>query len=153
MNIFIGFSSPNKFKIGAFLIKWWLRTKYSHTYIRFENDDFSFVFHSARGMVHFQTIDRFKKESRIIEEFSIFPDSQKECLKSCLDKSGEKYGYLDLCSIAITSVAGRDIKQIGDNDGYICSEIVAFILKKHFGIEFEKRDFLITPKDIRNVFN
>jgi len=148
--IYIGFSYPNKFKIGAWLLRVWQKSDYSHTYIRFDSEKIeSTVYHAAHGMVHFKTYENFIKENNIIQEFKIDCDKYT-CLKHCIKLAGQDYSKLELLKIALYDIfmnIGIKLK-FQDDAGYICSELVGEIAKKELKLRFEKPTFLLTPKDI-----
>lgn len=153
---YVGFSEPKKFKIGAFAIKLWTKSAYSHVYLRFESsspDIPSTVYHAAHGMVHFRSLENFKKENNVVREYAITVKSEfkTQVLAHCMNLSGEPYGTLELFKIFATDVL--DVLGIRLNTknsrGYICSELVASILIKIIGDNiFEKPLHLIKPKDI-----
>lgn len=151
--IFIGFSYPKKFKIGAYAIAKWSNVNYSHVYIRFESESMpGTVYHAAHGMVHFRSTDNFLKENNIVKEFCIEVTEQQrlDILKQSIQLAGEKYGYLELVKIFSTDVAaGIGIKLCTENSkGYICSELVGKIMVEKLGYTFDKPLFLLKPVDI-----
>lgn len=155
-SIFIGFSYPKKFKIGAWLISKWLGTSYSHVYIRFpEGRISSTVYHAARGMVHFRTQENFLKENEVIKEYELTStDKAKQAvLQHCMNLSGEKYGYSELFKIlAIDACDKLGCKRFTTYDGvgYICSELVGTIMSDLMLVVWSKAKYLLTPKDIED---
>ena len=155
-SIYIGFSYPRKFKIGAWLISWWTKTPYSHVYIRFpEKKISSTVYHAANGMVHFRTQENFLKENEIIVEYTI--DSTEEAklavLQHCMNLSGEKYGYSELIKIFLLDLCDRlgcNQFKTYDGIGYICSELVATIMSDFMLVSWKKPKYLLKPKDIED---
>lgn len=149
--LYVGFSSPKKFKIGAAAIKVWQNAPFSHTYIRFESKvSPSVVFHAGHGMVHFRQFDLFEMENHIVYEFKIPIKSRRDCINDCIARAGDKYGYSELIKIFAYDIChnlGVKLNFI-NSDGYICSELVGNILYNHVGLSFSKPYFLLTPKDI-----
>lgn len=149
--VYIGFSAPRKFKIGAAAIKLWQRSNFSHTYVRFESKSMpSVVFHASKGMVHFREFDLFQMENEIIYEFKIPVKSRKRCIVDCISRAGDEYGYSELAKIIAYDIAhtfGFEL-DMANSEGYICSELVGNILYNHAGLTFNKPYFLLTPNDI-----
>jgi len=154
--IYIGFSYPKKFKIGAKAISIWTASPYSHTYIRFESQDPripSSVYHAAHGMVHFRPFDKFLEENDSLREYEIEMsiDDRVDILAHCMSLSGEGYGYSELAKIVLADlhywITERELK-LGDSKGYICSELVGKILNKKFNLTFNKPLNLLKPSDI-----
>lgn len=153
--IYIGFSYPKKFKIGAYAIKKWTNSEYSHVYLRFESNSPkvpSNVYHAANGMVHFREYENFKKDNLIIKEYEIQLsdlDRQKSLI-NCMYLSGEGYGYVELLKILVTDVAhsiGCNVHTY-NSKGYICSELVGTLLIEILHFTFDKPTHLLKPIDI-----
>lgn len=152
--IYIGFSYPRHFKIGAYAIKKWMNKSYSHVYIRFDSNGGipSTVYHAAHGMVHFREFEKFINENYVIKEYEIeLPEmDRKDTLIHCIKLSGEKYGTVDLSKIVLCDVAhalGCKIEP-KNSKGYICSELVGTIMCEKLNATFCKPLNLIKPNDI-----
>lgn len=153
--IYIGFSTPNKWKIGAEAIKWWTKSPYSHVYIRFESSNEkvpSTVYHAAHGMVHFRSYENFLKDNKIIKEYKIevLPSDRMDVLVHCMNISGDPYGFCELIKIFVMDVAhwaGKEVK-FENGSGYICSELVGTILQQKWQYKFDKPLHLLKPNDI-----
>lgn len=152
--IYIGFSYPKEFKIGAAGIAMWMNRNYSHVYLRFESNKLpSNVYHAAHGMVHFREFENFKNENNIIKEYEIEVDAAKriEILRYAIYLAGEKYGYIELgkimCSDIVWALFKKEI-HFNDARGYICSELVGAICKKELDLSFNKPLNLLKPSDI-----
>lgn len=157
-SIYIGFSRPTEWKIGAKAISWWMRQPYSHVYIRFVSSDSdipSNVYHAANGMVHFRAFENFKKDNLVIKEYEIplTAEARKRTLIKCMKLSAEHYGWLELPKIFVSDVAyscfGRDI-HFENSKGYICSELVGTLLTEELGIQFCHPTHLLKPSHIDN---
>jgi hypothetical protein len=153
--LYIGFSYPKKFKIGAFAIKSWMGTEYSHVYLRFESSNSkvpSNVYHAAHGMVHFREFEKFKEDNLVIKEYCLEVSDQDrlDTLIDCMFLSGEVYGYSELTKILITDIAhgvGCKIKTY-NGKGYICSELVGTLLVDRLKLKFDKPMHLLKPLDV-----
>lgn len=153
MYIYIGFSTPKTFKIGAEIIKFFTKSPYSHAYIRLESEKIqTTIYHAAHGMVHFKSEENFKKDTKVIKEYKIETNySQKiEVLKRAIDLSGEKYSFWELVQILLYDFANEVGVKTDHSDlsGYICSELVGKILEEVFNYKFKKPTYLLKPKDI-----
>lgn len=151
--VYIGFSAPRKHKIGADLIMWWTRQNYSHGYIRFESATIqSSVYQASHGMVHFCTKENFEKDNVVVKEYSIPVSMEKraEILRFCMDKAGNKYGYLTLLRIFLYDITKlRCFEKDDDSHKEVCSELQAEILNTCLGIDFKKPTWLCRPDDVQ----
>jgi hypothetical protein len=153
--IYVGFSYPKCFKIGAYAIKKWQGMEYSHVYLRFESSNLkvpSSVYHAAHGMVHFREFEKFKNDNLVIKEYCLEVSEQDrlETLINCMYLGGEVYGYLELVKILVTDVAhslGCTVKTC-NSVGYICSELVGELLICRLKLTFNKPTYLLKPIDI-----
>lgn len=154
--IYIGFSSPINFKIGAELIKEWTRSNYSHVYMRFENESLglSTVYQASHGMVHFMEYENFLKINKCMKEYKIVVNDKdyKELLIKCIKLLGEPYGYVELLVTAFYDVCNTlHIKFIPkDGKGYYCAELISCICSQIFNIQFDKPAYLLCPQDLDN---
>lgn len=144
--IYIGFSEPKKFKLGAAGIKLWQNSNYSHVYIRMS----TVVVHSAQGSVHATSFSKFKKDNNVIQEFKIETSDLYAIQIYCYSKVGQKYGYIELLKIFSYDIFNNIGIKLGFNDsnGYICSEFIGWVLTEKLNHTFDKPHFLLTPKDI-----
>ena len=152
--LFIGFSSPINFKIGAEAIKWWTNSLYSHCYLRFEyKNSKTAIFHAAHGMVHFRSETNFFRENKSIKEYEIqlTDQSHSELFDECMDLAGENYGKVELIKIFLSdiiySMARKEIPW-ENSSGYICSELVGKLCIDRLGLSFSKPTYLLKPFDI-----
>lgn len=154
--MYIGFSCPKKTKIGSELIKWWICAPYSHVYLRFKSDSLpSSIYQAANGSVHFMSFERFAKTNTILKEYSLAIDkpTKNQILSHCISLASEKYGYFELLKIFFMDLAHK-IKiplEFHNSKGYICSELVGEVLKKHFQVNFKKPTYALSPKDIEEA--
>lgn len=151
--VYIGFSSPKKFKLGAEAIKLWQNRPYSHTYIRFESENIlSSVYHAANGMVHFKSYENFLLSNNVIKEYCLnITDNQRiAAINHCIRLASEKYDYWDLFKILVVDVGiyfGIDVSTY-DGKGYVCSELVGVFLIEQMGYKFNMPTHLLKPTDI-----
>lgn len=156
VKVYVGFSYPKKFKIGAYAIKTWMNEEYSHVYLRFESSNPkvpSNVYHAAHGMVHFREFERFKQDNIVIKEYVIELSDQDrlDILIECMYLSGEGYGYIELFKIfgtdLIYTLFNKNIIT-SDSRGYICSELVGTLLIDKLKFKFCTPTHLLKPKHI-----
>ena len=152
--IYIGFSYPKKFKIGAVGIAMWMNRPYSHVYIRFESSKLpSNVYHAANGMVHFREFENFKKENNIIKEYIIplTSEARTKFLTKAVYMAGEKYSFIELAQIMGSDIAynvlNKELK-FKDAKGYICSELAGSLCSTELGIEFNRPLNLLKPSHV-----
>lgn len=156
--VYIGFSKPIKWKIGAAAISWWTDRPYSHVYVRFVSSDPqipSNVYHAAHGMVHFRAFENFLLDNKVIKEYKIPMSAQtrKRTLIHCMKINGEGYGYSELGKIFISDIAYSCFqKQIHfkNGKGYICSELVGKLMTEELGHTFNKPLNLLKPSHIED---
>lgn len=154
--IFVGFSAPSSFMIGAWLISKWMNRPYSHAYVRFTNKDEGLpctVFESSHGMVHYEEFGNFKQSNMVVKEYAITIDDyvyhalQVNCIHLC----AQPYAYLELLKIfwadSVFAVTKKEI-YTSDVKGYICSELVGTLLTQNLGIKFPKPTYLLKPSDV-----
>lgn len=158
MSVYIGFSTPKNFKVGAEAIKLWQQRPYSHVYIRFESLKSgipSTVYHAAHGMVHFITQQNFLKTNDVVKEYEILvsPEQRREILIHCMNIAGENYSTIELVQIVMADVWYTLTKSQAvfiDSKGYICSELVGKIGVSCLGWQFDMPLSLLKPVDIDN---
>jgi hypothetical protein len=154
MKVSIGFSSPHKAMIGAKAISWWMGTKYSHIFIKFEYlESKAAIFHAANGQVHFRSETNFLKNNSIVEEFYTEVDQEEHdrLFDRCMDLSGQSYSFIQLIKILCSDLIYAIFKKaiyFGDSKGYICSELIGKLLVERFNFSFEKPIPSLKPIDI-----
>jgi hypothetical protein len=155
----IGFSYPKKFKIGAYLISWWINRPYSHCYIMIPIDSVGVntVYQAAHGSVHFREYDtKFKAENHVVYEYDIeiSKEQKKAILKKCIELAGDDYGYAELPMILASDICHYlklPVLQTKDGPGYICSELVGAIMIDILGYTTDIPRHLLKPNDIENL--
>lgn len=155
MKLHIGCSSPRDFKIGAWLISWWIKKPYSHAFVIFEySDSKPAVFQASHGMVHFQSLPNFLKDNKIVVSYEIdlsFID-HTEFFDECMDLSGNPYSTKQLLVTLWNDIGKKFNLNIDspDCEGYVCSELVGKLLVDRLSIKFNKPTYLLSPADVDN---
>lgn len=154
MKVTIGFSFPNKWKIGAAAISWWINKPYSHVFIKYtDNQNRELVFHAAHGMVHLITYENFLKHNKTVKEINLdFNEDEYQKFRNYYyNKLATPYSYIELILILMYDLKLLRPKQ--DDPGYICSELAGEMLKIVKNINFEKSKNLLRPDDIERALN
>lgn len=154
-DLYIGFSRPRKFKIGAYAISKWMKRPYSHVYVRFVSsipEMPSSVYHAAHGMVHFRDYSKFLIQNESIKEYRIpiSANCRRAAIIRCMQLSGDGYGYRELVKIFTSDIIYHCFQKeirFQDSPGYICSELVGTILSK-VGVQFDLPMFLLKPDHV-----
>lgn len=149
--VYIGFSYPKKFKVGAWLISVWMQRNYSHAYVRFQfSEEIDFILQASHGMVHFRLYENFLKENKSVKEHEIKVKNLGEVLHNAIDLAGEKYSFITLVKIFLYDLAHNlGVKlSFTDSEGYICSELAGKVCNDCEGLTFDKPYYLLTPRDI-----
>jgi hypothetical protein len=145
--IIISQSRPKKFKVGAFIIMLFERTKYSHYSVQWYDDQAArwFVFQATLlGGVNFISLDRFNEDHKIIGEYFV-KESLPEMIETrqyCIDSSGDFYGALELLGIAFSRIyrAISGLRVLNPwPQGQVCCEVVLRILKTAFKVEIDDK--------------
>lgn len=158
MELIIGFSKPNKFKLGAWLISAWIGKPYSHVYIRYTDaQGRDLVFQAAHGMVHLIEWYNFRLHNTTVATKTLtVTQSQYETLRDFYyNELGAPYSYLGLISVPLHDLLwklGFYFKGV-DDPGYICSELCAKALRQILNIEFQKPNNLVRPDDIERALH
>lgn len=154
MEVFIGFSYPNKFKIGAKLLSLFMGKPYSHVLIYWKTKslDRTLVYQASHGSVHFIELNNFLKENNIVKSYTLTLKEHEfnKLVQRAVDLAGQPYalkGVFLLGIYELLSYFGINIK-IKDTRGYFCSELLADLLQNQFNKKFIKQTYLIKPSDI-----
>lgn len=149
----VGFSRPKKWKLFSAVVKWYLKTPYSHVYMKFYSKSLDrwIVYEAVGNGVRFIGQKLFDETVDIIKEFEIdiSDEKQKELLVWCVDNSGVKYGCLQLIGIFIANIL--KLKRNPFKSGKICSELIAEAIENAGIYKFKKDLNLVTPKEIYNL--
>lgn len=161
--IIIGFSRPRYSKFNlfsrffSFLIRLFERSEFSHVYIKWYSNKLNryLIYHASATGVNFIGQEIFNQKSIVIHEFEIESDEDtlNKTKQFAIDNCGKSYGFLNLIGIGIVRIFyifGINFKNfLSDSDKtFICSELVAKILKENFNFDIKKSLELIGPKEI-----
>lgn len=154
--IYIGFSKPASTKLGSELIRWWIKKPYSHVFVAWKSDQISRVllYHAAHGSVHFRSYAAFAQENTVVRLYKIELSEEQyvALVQKCVDLSGISYGYSELIKILAKDTCdllGFQCKMVENSRGYICSELLAELLKE-LGAEFTRPAHLVRPDHVED---
>jgi hypothetical protein len=152
-SITIGFSkSKKKFAIGSLLIRLYMKTEYSHTYLGFYSSslDRALKYEAVGGGVRFIGSKEWETHALEICSYKIdLTDEQySEILQYCVDHAGQDYGFMQNIGVILANIFNlrKNIWASGLN----CSELIGRMLEIK-GYSFNKDLNLLTPKDIENA--
>jgi hypothetical protein len=158
--ITIGFSKPNaKWKKPiSRLIRVFELSEYSHVYIKITNGRLKndLYYHASGSRVHFMGKEEFKSKNKVVKEYKFDISAAKfyKTLDFAISKVGAKYSYRQLLGLMIVRVCkflGKKIDNPFGGDGYICTELVAEILRHIHGKQVIKDINTIGLKDIKKL--
>lgn len=150
----VGFSrSTIKFPIASWLIRWYEKTPFSHTFIEYNTAHHlgsDTIYQSSRGMVNNMSKDVFLEENEITNVFTIVCEEEIyiEMRNGLHSVTGKYYGFWQNIGVVIA-----DIFKINNpfKKGYNCSELVyEKVLKKLFP-ELEYKKDNVTPKMVYEI--
>lgn len=151
----IGFSKPkNKvLPIGSWAIRLFMKTSYSHVYIRFYSESINrTLIYEAVGVggVRFIGEKLWNTKATEIKSFTlkVKKNNSTTLLQELVDDCGIDYGHLQNLGIFLARIFNW--KKNPWRKGKNCSEIVAKFLKSE-GYQLDKAIDLITPKDIESM--
>ena len=159
--LIIGFSRPNKFKVGSFIIRLFEKTEYSHCFIKWNSTslDEVLLYHAhSKGGLNFISTQNFIKDHSIVKEYEIELDPliHKAIQKYCVQKAGSEYGYLQLIGIAYYRLMLFFKRKVSNPfpQGQVCSEIILRIFKHIIRAKIEGIDENVAgPHDIEKVLH
>jgi len=151
--ITIGFSKSKKFlPIGSWLIKSYMKTPYSHVYLKFHSQslDRTLIYEAVGGGVRFIGTKVWQKHAVEVKSYTIDIEkiNQIKLIQFCVDNAGIDYGFSQNLGVAIAGVF--NLKKNPFYTGLNCSETIGEILKLE-GYKIEKDVNLLTPLDIDNI--
>ena len=160
LEIYAGFSrAKHKSAVFSRLIQWFIGAEFSHSYFRIHDKELGivYVFEAKSGGVHLRSAHQFDSVNHTIELYKLpdLPYFDQECFKRDLIYfSGIHYAYKQNIGVLIVDTLKRcfGIKLTRNlfNDGMNCSEVMAILVNKYWGLKFSEQLDLIDPKDIRN---
>jgi hypothetical protein len=140
----VGFSKPNKFKIGSMLIRAWMGfSPFSHAYLRFWSNKYQLwmVYEASHGDIHFEEWENWKTKNKIVKEFDVPVSQEKETetVKWCILQCQKPYSFKALLLIPF-GYTSEDIDGDGEAD-FVCHKFAA----KAMGLPVNE---YATPKDL-----
>lgn len=162
--ITVGFSKAknNIFPIFSWLIMLVEKRPYSHAYMKWYDPYIDKnIIYEARGLtVHLISETRFLQSEDIIAEFRIElqdDNVKKQVLKHAFDTIEAKYSFIQLLGLGVVKIFknfGKTISNPFDDNnrtGYICSEVVAEVLKKVLNVPITEDLDSISPSDLYKI--
>ena len=156
--ITVGFSKPKaKFVPFADAIKKIISSDFSHTYIKFKADSFNrvLIYQASGTAVNFVAEERFLDHNTVVAEFDLEVSEEvfNKTLQFAIDQVGTPYGMSQIFGILYVKALGlfglRTKNPFPNGSGnYVCSELVAQILKEIIGLQVEQDLDLIDPKEV-----
>lgn len=151
--ITVGFSkSRKKIPIGSWLIRWYLGTPYSHTYIKFYSETLNrtLIYEAVGGGVRFIGSKEWESHAEEVKSYTI---SIKKCnyirlLQYCVDNAGVNYAYSQNIGIILAKIFKLNKNPL--TKGLQCSEVLGNILELE-GYGIKKDANLLTPLDIDKI--
>ena len=135
--IFVGFSTTKKFNIIASLIHFFEQRPYSHVYVRIPSQSLGrdLIYEASGLSVHFNSKNSLLSRSKIIKEYAInvSPGTKVKVLQFAIDNLEKPYGGLQLVGMIWVILCRRFGWKHAKNpfhSGFICSELVAAVLKE-----------------------
>lgn len=149
-SVVIGFSkSKKKFAIGGFLIRAYMKTPYSHTYLGFYSAsiDRNLKYESVGSGVRFIGEKKWQSHAEEVKAYTIQISEENyiRMLQFCVDNASVSYGFWQNIGVVVGSLF--KMKKNPFNSGVNCSELIGRILVKE-GYVINKDLNLLTPKDI-----
>jgi hypothetical protein len=123
--IVIATSSPNKWMIGAELIKLYQKTTFSHCLIIKDG----IVYESSHGDTHSKSFEEWRKINHLINIYLVDDSIVDMDYVLSMVKADTKYGVGQIIRIAIKYFFGLTIKRNNGNSRLICSEFVGRALR------------------------
>lgn len=158
--IVVGFSTPQKFKIHAWLIMKIDQAPFDHTYLKFHSESLNrdIIYQAVGKGVQFVGKTLFDTKSKSIEEFEIEveDDDYTKMMCFCVDNAGIPYGFIQVIGAGIVKILSKFGKHIENpfNVGLtneFCSEVVLRCLNKVDSKNFNLKAENITPKDLNVI--
>ena len=150
--IYVGFSTPNSFKIFSFLTKLWMRTNYSHVYLRFYDEYTSkwIILEASHGDVHLVEWNNWLLKNNPLDEtqYDLDQKHRREVIRFAIDHLQKPYSMANIAGIVFYSLFGKRVFRDGPK-AFICSELIALALDNR--ITLTKPLDLVTPKDLHHA--
>lgn len=151
-SLIIGFSKSIGFKPFSWAIRWFDSTEYSHAYIKLSNrhfNDFD-IYQASKGSVNHIVEKTLLEENVVVAEFSIPIDSEekKAIINLIRYKLGKPYSFRTCLGIFLARYGFKWKGFFDGEEAYICSELVARVLKSSGKMPIELEVDKATPKQL-----
>lgn len=156
--ITIGFSKASTFfPIYSWLIMAAERTPFSHVYIKYTDSELQrdVIFQASHTLVNYMGSTVFDTEETVVQEFAftISDQTMTKIRQFAIDNAGKPYGFwsvIGLAYVQILAFVGLKVVNPLRDEGstFVCSELVATILKDCTNVEITEDLDTVTPKDI-----
>jgi hypothetical protein len=153
--ITIGFSRSKKFlPVGSLAIRAYMRTPYSHVYLRFFSESLNrtLIYEAVGVGVRFIGEKQWSKHAVEVASFEvdITDDNYITLLQYCVDHAGLEYGFMQNVGIPLSKLFNLESNpfQSGSN----CPEEIYKILQIA-GYKVEGKKDLVTPKDLYKLLS
>lgn len=160
MNVIIGFSRPNSFKLHGLLIEKIDDAPFDHAYMRvtMSKIDRELIFQSIAVGVQIVSEKQFRSISTPVEEYALdITDEQFiNLIRFCIDNAGKPYGILDVIGLGIA----RILQKLGlkaknpfnqGNKNAFCSQLIAEALKNIDPNDFNIDPDNVSPRNLRDL--
>ncbi len=124
--ITVGFSTDSDSKTSR-LIRWWMGTSFSHTYLYFKIEGFrdETVFQAVGSGLELISLNKFLSENKVIAEFqmTIPDDVYNDILNKCHQAAGDDYAFWQNVGDVLAQIF--HLKKNPFTKGHNCSEWIA----------------------------
>ena len=159
--ITIGFSRAcTKFPIFSWLIMFAERTDFSHVYVRIKDAQAKRLVHyqASHTFVNYMGEKVFKSQETTTREFDFIVSDRSfvKIQQFAIDAMGKPYGVLSILGLAYVQILKyfgiKKSNPFRDNgETYVCSQLVASILKTCENVKMPENINDITPKDLFDI--
>ena len=153
--ITIGFSRPKKANILSSTIMWFDNTDYSHVFMSFKSESLNrtLIYQANRYGVYFEGLKIFTDNNIVVKSYDIeiSDESHTKLLQKCVDMSGLHYGFLQILGLGIErtlGLIGIKTKNPIQDKNYICSELIATLMKECLNIDVPEDYNEVSPHDL-----
>lgn len=153
--ITVGFSkSLKKMAFGSLAIRIWMRTDYSHVYLKFYSQSLgrTLIYEAVGSGVRFIGQPAWEGHAKEMHSYDIeiSDEAYFVLMGFCVDNAGIEYGFLQNLGVVIS-----DLLKLEKNifrEGANCSEIVGKVLIME-GFAIDKSIDLVIPRDIKELLD
>jgi hypothetical protein len=159
-SITIGFSKPvAKWKKPVSrLIRLFELSEYSHVYIKITNQRLKndLYYHASGAKVHFMGKKQFLEKNKVVKEYEFDISAAKfyRTLDFAIERVGAPFSFMQLVGFMMVKICcmfGKRIRNPLGRSGYICTELVAEILRHIYGKRILQDIDTISLQDIKKL--